>query len=264
MILAEIKGRLLKTGENEYQINHKKKFIKDGDISNDDIRECFDFAYEMAFGKGEHRKNRSGGKIRRKPGQIFIDTFQGKVAEYAIYRYLLKNQIKTSKPDFSIEGYGKWDSFDLEYLNLHIAIKSTKYYGNLLLLETKDWNENGEYIPNNNNGFNKYDMLILVRVLPDAEAEMKKRLMLYKEEIERVLLENIFFNLKWEYDIAGYITNKDLKRIIEKRYILPKDAILNKRIHMDAENYYVQAGDMRSSKEMLIRFEKYKQMFEID
>ena len=260
--METINGRLLEEGDRRYKVNHQRPFQKMGELSSEDMNECFEFAYEMAFGEGNHRSNRSGGKRKRKPGEIFIDTFQGKAAEYAIFRYLLENDIETTKPDISVEGYGVWDSFDLEYADIHIAVKSTKFYGNLLLLETKDWNERGEYVPNNETGINKYDMLILIRVSPDAEKAMEKRGLLYKSNIEKILLQDIIYKLKWTYDIAGYITNKDLVRLIERKYILPKGAMLNGKTPMDAENYYVQAGDMRSSKEMIHRLQKYKQTFE--
>lgn len=260
MILKGINGRLIEYEPMKYRINHYRPFLKDGELSNKDVMECFEFSYEMAFGEGQHRNIRSGGERKRKAGEIFIDTFQGKAAEYAMYRYLLGHGIETTKPDLSIEGYGIWDSFDLEYGNLHIAVKSTKFYGNLLLLETRDWDENGEYIPNREMGINKYDMLILIRISPDAEAEMKNKVLLYEEKCEKILLQDLLYNLKWKYNIAGYVTNKDLVRLIQKKYILPKNSLLNGKIRMDAENYYVQAGDMRSGKELILKL-KSKQMF---
>ena len=53
--------------------------------------------------------------------------------------------------------------------------KSTKSYGDLLLLETKDWNDDGEYIPNKDKGNFRYDYTILVRFSPDGEAIMKNK-----------------------------------------------------------------------------------------
>lgn len=256
IILKKINGRLEECGSNIYKINHKKQFYKLGQITEDDKRECFDFAYEMVFGAGKHRNYRSGGDKKRKQGEIFINTFQGKASEYGMYRYLLKNDIKTSKPDMSVEGYGIWDSFDLEYGDVHMAVKSTKFFGNLLLLETKDWNEKGEYIPNNTNGISKYDVIVLTRLLPDGEYEMKKRMLLYSEKIERKTLEKTIYSKNWEFDVAGFITNSDLVRLIDKKYILPKGALLNGKITMDAENYYVQSGDMRSYRELIFRLKK--------
>lgn len=58
-------------------------------------------------------------------------------------------------------------------------------------------------------------------------------------------MENILSNLYWSYDIAGYITHQDLKSVIENRQFISKGARLNGKIPMDADNYYVQCGDMR-------------------
>lgn len=257
-----INGKLHEDGGNSYSVIFKRKFIKLGQLENEDKVECFEFAYDMAFGAGSHRKIRSGGKKERNKGEIFINTFQGKAAEFAMYRYLLKEDIVTTKPDTNVEGYGIWDSFDLEYGSLHLAVKSTKSYGNLLLLETKDWNENGEYIPNLQNGVSNYDMFVLIRLSPDGERIMKQNRLYYCDSIRREVLEEIIIKIDWEYDVAGFITNKDFVRLIKKGYILPQGAILNQRTRMDADNYYVQAGNMRTNEEMIRRLLKYKHMFE--
>ena len=44
------------------------------------------FAYAMTFGKsGEHRRYRSEGSHLRRNGEIFWDTFQGKLAKFFVY-----------------------------------------------------------------------------------------------------------------------------------------------------------------------------------
>lgn len=257
-----INGKLQKVDEKVYVVNNKRKFNCLGKLNLEDKTVCFEFAYEMAFGYGKHRMIRSGGKKGRREGQIFINTYQGKMAEFAVYRYLLSRDILTTEPDTNVEGYGIWDSFDLEYESIHMAIKSTKSYGNLLLLETKDWNEQGQYIPNLNNGVYNYDLFILVRLSPDGEKIMKEKRFLYLDSIERDKLKEIMVPIDWEYDIAGYITNNDFRRLIKKGYILPQGAILNQGTRMDAENYYVQAGDMRTDNDMVERLLKYKQAFD--
>jgi len=255
--------RLTRDGEKIYKVNHQKYFDKLGLLLDEDKKECFDFAYEMAFGVGKHRSTRSGGKKKRKPEEIFINTFQGKAAEYTMYRYLLEHGILTIKPDITVEGYGVWDSFDLKYGEIHMSVKSTKSYGQLLLLETKDWNEKGEYLHNNKNGIVNYDMFILIRNSPNSEEQMEKRNILYSEQIERKVLADIILNITWEFDIAGFISNEDFVMLIDEKYVLPQDALLNGKKRMDAENYYVQAGDMRSNREMIERLKKYKLVFEI-
>lgn len=257
-IMKTINGRLKKYKENVYKVIHKRPFEKIGEILIEDVNTSVNFAYEMAYGEGKHRVTRSGGSKKRTASEIFIDTFQGKIAEYGMYRYLQNNGIEVTPPDLAVEGYGVWDAFDLEYKNWRIAVKSTKFYGELLLLETQDWNEKGEYIPNIKSGNGTYDFIVLLRLFPDVIAEIKDILILYETTKNKEMLFTEINSIEWAYDIAGYITNKDLIRIIQKEYILPKNALLNGSMQMDAENYYVQAGDMRWGNELPLHLKKYE------
>lgn len=258
MAETAIYGRLKKYEEKMYEITHPRKFSALGKIKNNYVENCLNFAFDMAFGEGEHRDHRSGGDKKRKAGEIFANTLQGKLAEYGMYQFLLDNNIGAKEPDLSVEGFGKWDSFDLECNGRFIAVKSTKFYGNLLLLETADWNSEGNYIPNLEKGGEVYDSFVLLRIKPSCEDIMKSNRMLYSDSIEKTKVFALFSDIIWEYDMAGFIIHADLKRLISKNYILPKGAILNGKTIMDAENYYVQANDMRKEKEFVKRMLTYK------
>lgn len=79
----------------------------------------------MSFGGcGAHKSYRSGGQKNRTKGEIFINTFQGKLAEYAVYQYFISQNINTNEPDISTFNLGTWDSFDLEINNFRIAVNS--------------------------------------------------------------------------------------------------------------------------------------------
>ena len=95
----------------------------------------------FAYGESKHRECRSGGNKKRKNGEIFANTFQGKLAEFALYQIFEQNNINVEYPDLEVYDRGVWDIYDLKVNDNLIAVKSTKAYGNLLLLETKDWNE---------------------------------------------------------------------------------------------------------------------------
>lgn len=250
-------NRLEKYG-NLFLVNKKRRFREIGEISYADKEVCFEFAYEMAYGSGEHRPFRSGGTKTRKAGEIFINAFQGKLAEYAICRIIQSNQIEINDPDTNIYGRGKWDSFDLEINNIHIAIKSTKFYGDLLLLETKDWNRSGEYIPNDGGiNANIYDIIVLVRLDPDGERIMKDNRLLYSSSANKYILKRIICDTRWGFDIAGFIIYEDLLKIIRENYVIPKGAKLNGSVKMDAENYYIQSGDMREGKYLIDELLKF-------
>lgn len=121
----------------------------------------------MSFGKGgQHRDHRSGGSIHRKNGEIFTNTFQGKLAEFIFYYYYMDNYKNyISPPDLEREDLGKWDivDFTTEKNNERkkVAIKSTKHFSNLLLLETKDWDAKGVYRYNEDC---IYDGIVLIRL----------------------------------------------------------------------------------------------------
>ncbi|CDD66137.1 putative uncharacterized protein [Firmicutes bacterium CAG:882] len=241
---------------NNYFVKDKKDFHEYASILPEDKTDSFEFAFGMSYAKtGEHRDYRSGGTLHRTMGQIFINTFQGKMAEFALYRYLKNHNIDVEKPDIDQYELGKWDTYDICCQEKLISVKSTKYYGNLLLLETKDWDENGEYKPNISETTSRYDYTVLVRFKPDGDSLMKQQSLLYQEEreipdnIRSILIENIF-NQDWKYDFPGFIYNSELVRTIREHKIIPQNAMLNGKTKMDAENYYFQTGNMHGMMEM--------------
>lgn len=246
----EDKFEYLKKEGNSYSFSTKIPFNKIHALKKETVEKVFDFSYKMAYSsEGYHRNYRSGGTIERINGQVFANTFQGKIAECGACNYFY--QFDTSVcPDFSIEGKGKWDAVDLTVNGTEIAIKSTKDYGQLLLLEKEDWNDKGWYIPNIEKGVYKYDYVALVRVEPNSEQIMKKHKLLYTESVDREFLETIFLEKNWTYDYVGYVTYDELVYIINSNYILPKGALLNGRTLMDADNYYVQGKDMHPLSEL--------------
>ena len=150
---------------NSYFITEKVLFEPLGRFGAETIEAVFKFAYDMSFGKGgEHRDHRSGGQHHRKNGEIFANAFQGKLAECAVY-LLLKDKFNISEPDFETYELGEWDNADFYLDNYKISVKSTKSFGNLLLLETKDWNANGVYLHSEES----YDFTFLVRMEPFCE-----------------------------------------------------------------------------------------------
>lgn len=235
--------------DGEY-ISRKKEFTPLGTFKEQTIKKTLDFAYEMSFGDdGEHRNHRSGGTHLRKNGEIFANTFQGKLSEFAVYNQLYK-EFELEKPDLSTYGLGEWDDCDFIINGAKVSIKSTKSFGNLLLLETKDWNESAEYIPNLSKGTASYDIFILVRIEPYCEDLLKKMKALYSQTQSKEALESIIMPEKWNYDIPGYVTKEEIKYAINHKHIISRGQMLNGRTRMDAENFYIQSGDMHHIKDI--------------
>jgi hypothetical protein len=231
-------------------INQKKEFNPLGTFKEQTIRKTLDFAYEMSFGDGgEHRNHRSGGTHVRKNGEIFANTFQGKLSEFAVYNQLYKDFV-LEKPDLSTYGLGKWDDWDFVINGMKASIKSTKSFGNLLLLETKDWNDSAEYIPNLEKGTASYDIFILVRIEPYCEDLLKKIRALYSQTQSKRSLESLILSEKWKYDIPGFVTREEVKYAISNKHIIQQGQMLNGKTRMDADNYYIQSGDMLPIKDI--------------
>lgn len=236
-----------KSQDSSYFVNKKIPFIGNF-IPVDDLKKIFDFSYEMCFGTGHHRTHRSGGQHERKNGEIFCNTFQGKLAEITVYNYLLANSLDCEEPDFSISAKGIWDDVDLLIKGKKINIKSIAFFSDLLLLESKDWNPSGQYIPNlKKNSTTNYDYFILVKIKPDIKKLFMSKSLYFSNEISKESIRAIIFNEhKWEFQIVGYCTNKTIQYIISNNYILPQNSLLNGNTKIDAENYYVQSGDLKN------------------
>ena len=241
-------------GSNNYNVNNKRIFAGT-QISKEALRIVIDFAYEMCFGTGHHRDCRTGGQYGRKGGEKFCNTFQGKLAEIVLHNFFKSEGLDVKEPDFGIYKEGIWDDSDLEIQGKKINVKSAASQSNLLLLETKDWNAQAQYIPNlllNKAVTVSYDYFVLVRIQPDIKKLFKAERLFLNNEIDRKTIDDMLLANDWYFDIAGYCTNADVITTIANGNVLPQNAMLNQYTKMDAGNYYIQSGDMRCIKDLVL------------
>lgn len=232
---------------NRYAVNRKVHFDKIGIFKPATVFSVFQFAYDMTFGaKGEHRHSRSGGSYFRDNIEIFSNTFQGKLSEFALANLFFKHK-DFRAPDLSTHALGVWEDADFLIGESVIAVKSTKSYGNLLLLEKKDWDFEGSYLASTGTP-RVYTHLVLVRINPDSDEITRQFRTDHSENDLEISARSTITNREWSYDIPGFIETKDLQIVIREGNIIPKGARLNDSVTMDADNYYVQAGDLRSIK----------------
>lgn len=246
-----------------YIEKNDKVAFKKNSLKKEYVEKAFRFAMDMTFEfKGEHREYRTGGIKLRKNGEIFANAFQGKLAEFGVYDMLNnKFELNPTYPDLETYGRGSWDILDikLEENNLLVSIKSTKGIGNLLLLESGDYDLEGNYIPNkgiSNENYNIVYMLVRVstkNVAESAEDILRQERLLYKDELdtrEVDYIEENILNTNWYYDVPGYIKKSQLAYVINdtenrniegygiKNGFIPQGAILNRSVKMDADNYF--------------------------
>ncbi|MBS3678925.1 hypothetical protein KGF86_01735 [Ornithinibacillus massiliensis] len=226
-----------------YNFTNTYPFKSLGKIKYEYALSSFAFAYNMSFSaEGHHRVYRSGGTEKRKKVQVFCDTFIGKLGEFAVYQYFKDNGIQLPYPDLTIMGEGEWDSYDFTFENRKIGVKTTKTKGNLLLLETKDWNENAQYLPNLKKGSATYTDFLFVRVDTNIVSNLKQKWLYKNDYIDKKVLEEEFQKSSCNFDIA-YIPIALVKQAIQQKAIIEKDSYLY-TTRIDANNYYIQSGDM--------------------
>ena len=210
----------------------KTKAFQGVPVKQEHIREAFEFSYSMAFGNGFHRNKRSGGIHHRSAYEVFVNTFRGKIAEFVVSDYFTSQGREVSQIDLSVMGVGDWDSADLLVDEIPISIKATKHFGQLLLLESKDWNDSGQYIPNlSHEKQSNYDYFILVRTKVDIPD--KNNSLFSKEKLKKIIFEKHILA-----EISGVLSNCDfVNQIIKYKYIIYQNDLLNGKIPMDADNY---------------------------
>lgn len=239
------------TAPSTYNITSKKAFVGQA-IAPEYLGASFDFAFNMSFGNaGHHRDHRTGGHLKRKNGEIFINAFQGKVAEFAFYDWLKNKGIITEMPDLSLTGEGVWDDSDFTVNGKKISIKSAAYFSNLMLLETQDWDNNANYIPNIDTKNANYDYFVLIRIKIDGKQLMKDKKIYHEDAIDYKSLKGIIATEPWSADFTGFATKSDLQFIIENKHIIPQGGLLNGKMQMDASNYYLQSGDLINIEELV-------------
>lgn len=219
----------------------KTKAFQGVPVKQEHIREAFEFSYSMAFGNGFHRNKRSGGIHHRSAYEVFVNTFRGKIAEFVVSDYFTSQGREVSQINLSVMGVGDWDSADLLVDEIPISIKATKHFGQLLLLETKDWNDSGQYIPNlSHEKQSNYDYFILVRTKVDIPD--KNNSLFSKEKLKKIIFEKHILA-----EISGVLSNCDfVNQIIKYKYIIYQNDLLNGKIPMDADNYYVHVAELES------------------
>jgi len=232
MVIKKWQSVSLAEGQCAVPHSGKKKFSPNVLLLERHLEECLNFAQEMAFGSGYHQAASFAGKGNlRPPRQIFRDTLQGKLAEIAIHTYLYRNQIATDQyPDFSIWGKGIWEDSDFTLQNgrFRVSVKSTKHFGNLLMLESNRYNQKGFYLESVDCQLPiQHDFIFLVRV-KGIDHQIKQVYQLSEIACQ----------------VTGFLTHADFQHIIAQNHSLPKGTEIGKA-QLLVDNYYACVADLR-------------------
>jgi len=217
----------------------RKSFLPNTSLKDLSIVKCIDFAKEMAYGEGFHNaKAFAGSSYTRENKEIFINTLQGKIAELGFYNLMYARGMTPDKlPDFRIWGKGIWEDCDFEFKNgtIKVSLKSTKHFGNLLLLEKNRYNANGEYLePANGQTPVKHDYIFLSRV----------------KGVDSYNPSDYATPFKINCEITGFITHDLFKELIHKNKYIKKGTRLG--IPLIVDNYYIVASDLYPIEDFII------------
>lgn len=208
----------------------KTEFAPDAKLKQESIKKCLLFASEMAYGKGYHRSQSFGGAdYNRSTFEIFLNTFQGKLAELAVYNQLSLIGIRPDNPpEFDVWGKNKWEDCDFTMDNgkIKASVKSTKWFGNLLLLEKDKYNEKGEFLETFEAKSFAYDYTFMVRV----------------SGLNSVRPENYLEENDIDVEVIGFLSLSKFLEIIKEKQIIPKGTFLGTPLIVD--NYYIFAKDL--------------------
>ena len=89
-----------------------------------------------------------------------------------------------------------------------------------------------------------------MRIEPYCEDLLKKIMALYSQTQSKRSLESLILSEKWKYDIPGFVTREEVKYAISNKHIIQQGQMLNGKTRMDADNYYIQSGDMLPIKDI--------------
>lgn len=254
------------TDENFYYLGaNKSKIYKaqlDGNgkelrLTNEQVFACVRYAYSMAK-ENKQRENRSGGSHKRNELEIFWDAFRGKIAESYAKRYFEMQRFTVSDIDFKVYERGEWDNYDLLVNGHVVAIKSSKHFSQLLLLETKDWNDKGEYT--GNKGHDEYtpEWFLFVRTrITEKNGSFKCDKLGTLEE-----MSNLVSDIDITAELTGSLSFNDfVNQVIKYKYIIKRGARFkatrsSEGTIMDAENYYVKLSELESVESMMKKIQK--------
>lgn len=197
------------------------------------VWKCYKFARDMI---GNHNENMI---MKRETWEIFRDDFRGKLGEVGLWNELkeMYPNADIPEPDFSVSPKGQWDILDLRVDDIIISVKSIKSNADFFMIETKRFDENGNFRYRNNDGSPiKIDLHVLVKV--GISPEMDENDMGYSSTKE------IWDNKRIFYKVMGGITHDNFWRL---KHIAHRGIKCNKdNLNKACLNLEVETGNIKT------------------
>lgn len=225
---------------NEYIVPFRGEKIT---IDQSIMESILDFSYVMV----DNCKNtRSGGNMLRKDEDIIYNQIQGKIPEVIVHKIGTNNGLDLEDVDLNVYPITKWDDGDIVTKNnsLNINVKSGLSFTNLLLLTKNDYNSDGSYKHHNcETKKSQRQIFSYVRLDLDRKNILEKLKDMNQLEFKDWFLEKyetITYDIHFCHEIL-------IKKAIIKGNVISKDSLLNGKIPMDADNYYLYLFNMNSN-----------------
>lgn len=220
--------RLNENGNSVF-VTAPRKFLPEKEISRYSMKSlewAYDNAYHGHF-KGATNK-----------WDTFLNAFIGKLGEYSVYNFFKTKGYELEEPETILRQKGEWDDGDLFVEGKKLQIKTTVGNSNFLLMRKKDWDKEGNYLWGKEGVDKDYGAFFLVRIDPDPRK-------LFTEGASLDEIKSLCENVRWEYEITGFVSKKDLIYAIEHNYVIPQGKMLNGKIKIREDLIYFQAGDLK-------------------
>ncbi len=227
----------LKFEDGIYKITKKVDFYGTF-IRKQYINSVFEYSFQCAY----NNKSKYIAGSRNKH-EIFANIFKGKLAEFCVYDNI-SNYRKISLPKIQYIQGSNDGGVDINMQGIGINVKSSSKWGNLLLLKSSDWNKDNASYKYSLTG-QQCDIFIFVRIDPDSSNIMKQPI---KQNIilkDKQILCDLITNIRWKYDIPGWINRQQLKYIMNNNFLIKSgDKIGLNSFSYKHDNYYVYAADL--------------------
>lgn len=214
---------------------HFKPFI--------DVNEYAENSARWAFSQ-KHFKNK--GDIRSNK-EIMCDAIQGKLGEFAVYKFLKGLGYDIQEPDYtSIRDYGEADNGDLFLGDLAIQVKTHTDQNNLFRLKKEEFDENGVY---HNWGKTPihYTYFFMCRINPGVRSAFQS---IGDASFDLNSVLDFLPHINFRIEITGFININDFKKIISEKQYIPANTKINNSYSFKEDYYYCQSGDLREIDEI--------------